>query len=56
MGGVDLSVIILIAIMFLGIMMMFKEMLIEKNRRENRISKKLQKKLKRIFTRQIIVT
>lgn len=43
--------LVLLAIMFFGIMMMFKEMLIKKNRRENRISKNLKIKIKRIFTR-----
>ncbi|MFS0723671.1 hypothetical protein [Paenibacillus sp. 1P07SE] len=43
--------LVLLAIMFFGIMMMFKEMLIKKNRRESRISKNLKKKIKRIFTR-----
>jgi len=43
--------LVLLAIMFFGIMMMFKEMLIKKNRRESRISKHLKKKIKRIFAR-----
>ncbi|QYR21062.1 hypothetical protein KZ483_25620 [Paenibacillus sp. sptzw28] len=43
--------LVLVSITFFGIMMMFKEMLIKKNRRKSRISKNLKKKIKRIFAR-----
>ncbi|RAU91179.1 hypothetical protein [Paenibacillus sp. YN15] len=42
---------ILLAIMFMGIMMMFKEILIKKNRRESKFVKNLKKKIKRFFVK-----